>query len=225
MVDLVAPSIVERHFSGSTSTGYVNTPSGGTSFASPAVAGIAGLVRNWQSSFGWSLQDDARAIFANTLVLGDGYHGFSPAGKYTHTPAARTGFGRVRAHWPSTLSLGPYRSWNSWKRTISSGDVVYLTIGGNPQNPNKNGVKIATVYFDEDFSNIADIKVELVDTCPPSGGEITLRTASTNPLKKMIRSSNIANRCLAIKLTGLSVSSPQTVYIAAYTYSNSPEFH
>ena len=232
MVDLIAPAFVEGYFTATANSGsnaYSILDCFGTSYAAPQVSAIAGLMREWQSGFGWSLADDARAIFANTILLGDRYNGsqtYPSSEASTYVPDT-VGSGRVRAHWPHSASMGSPYSWASYKRTIDDDEVMYLAIPGNPQSSAKAGVKANLVWFDGDIYNIADLKFQIVDL--DLAGEYVVATAGAGALRKQLQlqtTSQYAGRNLYLKITGSSVpSSGETFYATAYTYSNSDVLH
>ncbi|MFH1531161.1 MAG: hypothetical protein ABIK09_10575 [Pseudomonadota bacterium] len=226
----MAPGAINWYFSTGTNN-YENNSSWGVSVASPIISAIAGLTREWMKDIGWDwVAENARLVLVNLMVMGDGYAGIlgTPAGEYSYTVSKWSGFGRMRAHLLHDDSLGSGTGWRTGYQWLSTGGVHYYHFPNNPQSSDIKGVKVAVAWYDANFQGIGDLDVQIVDLCPPGGGEEVIKTASTSQtMRKRIQlweEDDIHDRCLYLRVEALSASS-EKYYFALYTYSNSWGLH
>lgn len=230
LVDIMAPGAINWYFTTGTDN-YGNNSFWGTSYAAPIISGIAGLTREWMNDIGWGwVAANARLVLTNLMVMGDGYAGLlgSPSGEYRQTVSKWSGYGRMRAHMNSSSSLGSGTGWRTGYHWLSTGGVHYYRFPNNPQSTNINGVKVAVAWYDADFQGVGDLKVEIVDRCPPGGGEVPIKAAVSNQtMRKRVQlweDGNIHNRCLYLRIEALNANA-EMYYFAMYTYSNSGVLH
>jgi len=230
LVDIMAPGAINWYFTTGTNN-YANDSSWGTSVAAPIISGIAGLTREWMNDIGWGwVAANARLVLTNLMVMGDGYAGLlgSPGGEYRQTVSKWSGHGRMRAHMRHPDSLGPGTGWRTGYHWLSTGGVHYYRFPNNPQSTDINGVKAAVAWYDADFQGVGDLKVEIVDRCPPGGGEDLVKPAvSSQTMRKRVQlweDGNIHNRCLYLRIEALNANA-EMYYFAMYTYSNSGVLH
>jgi len=230
LVDVLAPGEFINMFAGS--YGYTSLYAFGTSLASPVVAGIAGLVRNWMYEIGWSTT--AGTIPAMLLLFGDGYTGSvtTPNSYYSSTMSPASGAGRIRAAMINQLSSGTPRYWSTRTKTMHQGETYEWPIVSGPASSLYTGAKVAMFGVDSDFQNIPRVKLEVVDKCPVGGGTQVVLTASevNGALRKKIRltspATQIHGRCLYARMVGLNVpASGWKVWAATMAYSNTPSLH
>ncbi len=209
-------------------TSYDTSRKSGTSFASPIAGGLAGATREFLYDYGFANWDDAGVVMVNTFLQGDGYSGSAnPSGNYNYTVGDRAGYGRILAMWPD--HLGSDSEWASLSDTAFHGLTDAFPVnGGQPIPSNVQGIKIALFYTDADYSDIPDIQLQLVDTCPSGGGELVLQSTYEH-LRERIRleGSDIQGRCLEVRVRGLSVPIPygRDYHLAWYFFSNSDYHH
>jgi hypothetical protein len=230
LVDIMAPGAINWYFTTGTDN-YANDSSWGSSVAAPIISGIAGLTREWMNDIGWGwVAANARLVLANLMVMGDGYAGYlgTPAGEYSSTVSKWSGYGRMRSHMRHPDSLGSGTGWRTGYHWLSTGGVHYYSLPNNPQSTDIKGVKAVVAWYDADFQGIGDLEVQIVDLCPPGGGEDVIKEAAYNQtMRKRIQlweEDDIHGRCLYLRIEGLNASS-EKYYFAMYTYSDSWGLH
>ena len=169
------------------------------------------------------LNDHACAVM---YVQGDHYYGGSnSASDYNYTVDEASGFGRIRAHYPGDSNIA---EWFNDVLLLGQGGVVDRAVNyGNPLPTSIEGFKVAVKWEGRD----ADIKVEVVDKCPPGGGEDVIRTAwykqhrrKTIQLKS---DANLHGRCLYVRYSAPYVVSGhlEKVWGSRYLYEDSEVRH
>jgi hypothetical protein len=222
---LVAPGEWSYNFttapSGYNTSGFI----WGCSFAAPAVAGAAALMREALNAAGHPA-NNARALMTNLFLLGDGWD-FDAGSQTSIYVSDASGYGRVRLHRPYALQ-SPW-GWGTTWFTIQNGQTVSWTVGdANAESALVSQWKWAFTWFESNLDGVADIVISVVDTCPAGGGEaLVLRDYSTS-LRKRIRLSQslISGKCLTMRAYGLSVpTGGRVVYSADYFHAGDPSTH
>src|SRR5699024_5773172 len=104
----------------------------GTSFAAPLVAGTAVIFREALLDLGWTATaNSARRTLTNLLLLGNGWDAESDSKKQFGV-SPTSGYGDVLAHYPSSRNLTAPWKWSSLVESISSGNMVAITISDVP---------------------------------------------------------------------------------------------
>ena len=226
---IAAPAVV-NDLIGMAPNSYYYTDTGGTSVASPIVAGIAGLVRNAFTNIGW--YPDARLLKANVLLLGDSVEytdnpSMCQGNFYTRASAMSYcfGAGRMRARFPSSNDLvGPWEwEWRYFPITNHQ-DVSYLVYNGVPVPQQVTQWKWVLEWDEPDFSNIADVDIHVYNTCPPGGGQVQIASQTDYDYRNRITLSGSAvqGACLSLEVYGYNVpSGGRMVYSAYFFHSGS----
>ena len=216
---------------------YMNPPYGydtagvhsGTSFAAPAVAGAAGMLREHFSSIGWTT--DARVLLVNMLLMGDSYsYDFGGDRRYGMDP--RSGAGRTHMHYPSSGNLtGPW-GWGWHVFDITNSDVREFTVWDPlAESPLVRQWKVAMTWDESDYAAATDIVLEVWNKCPPGGGEALVSLDYSWDIRKRVEltQSEISNRCLVYRVRTFDNSMPpgqfRRVYVADYFHSGNPADH
>ena len=200
---------------------------GGSSLASPAVAGAATLLLEHFRDAGSASGFNARRFAAHMMLLGDAWDGADvlvPGGTQymANGPNSRSGFGRLRMrapYAPVTNLVGPYH-WGSNVATVLAGNTSSFAIGGSgPEPAGPTEFKVVAHWTPTDLHSTSDIVLEVWNTCPAGGGAaVKLQHNWTYDYRKRIRRTNIAGQCLEVRVVPYSVPAQgETVYIA-YLY-------
>ena len=189
VADLVAPGCWTYQYYIPPLAGYApNAPSPGnfgcgTSFAAPAVAGAAALLKQDFATMGWS-STDAGVLLVNMLLMGDGYAYYnakfgSPAG---FDP--RSGAGRVHMHYPSGANLkGPW-GWGWHTVDLANGQQASYTVGSAAaESPSITQWKVAMTWFETNYDQAADIYLTVTDSC--NGNALVAQDASWDFRKRV----------------------------------------
>lgn len=226
VADLVAPGCWTYQYYLPPFNGYAsNTPSPGnfgcgTSFAAPAVAGAAALLKQDFTAIGWN-STDAGVLLVNMLLMGDGYsyynfrygepNGFDP----------RSGAGRVHMHYPSGENLTAPWGWGWHTVDLASGQTASYTVGSSAaESPSITQWKVAMTWFETNYDQAADIYLTVTDSC--HGNALVAQDDSWDFRKRIdLFQSQISNKCLVYNVVAYSVPPGQTrrVYVADYFHS------
>lgn len=209
---------------------YVETqsPFCGTSLAAPVVSGVAGAMRNGLFLAGTPITS-GRLMAVNVLMMGDGYQ--FEWGPGLNTPSgmsAKTGAGRIKAHWPSTADLGFEWGWAWHNPTVYQGQTHKFKIrSALPMPAYVNQVKAAFMMMPSSFYDIPDVDMYLMDVCNPASPTIVLAETGYDLRGRFrLEAGNIAGRCLEIWLYGYRVPAAGIpVYAAEYYHTASSDNH
>jgi hypothetical protein len=216
VIGLAAPG-VGRRMLGAPTDSYAFT-SCGSSFATPVVAGAASGLRDALREIGWEAANDARAMYLNMVLSGDGWDGedVSTPGSSVRLAMGvniHSGFGRMRMRWPTSGGLtGPWH-WHWAPHTIENGETISVHVNGS--GPEPTGItefRSIAVWFPSDLESVSDVVLEVVDACNGNAG---LRQDLSFDYRKRARlTSSISGKCLVSRIIGISVP-PQgeTVYL------------
>jgi hypothetical protein len=234
VADLAAPGCWTYQYFSPPFNGYAsNTPSPGnfgcgTSFAAPAIAGAAALLRQrWNAMGGNWANNSASALLTNMLLMGDGWA--SDAGAFREAEFdPRSGAGRAHIHYPGVGNLmAPYR-WTSFPVTLSEGQGVTYAVGPNsgPESSLITQYKLTIAWFESDYNNAADIILRVRDSC---NGNVVIAQDTSFDMRKRITlfDADIRGRWLTYSILPLSIpgGGTRTVYVADYYHSGHPADH
>ena len=204
----------------------------GTSYSSPAMAGLAGLLHHWVERRGTGLgglQNDPYAYRVMLAAMADGRA--HPSGQYAYSIDSSMGFGNVRFV-DLDQELGSPGGWSVRRATLNPGASYEWSVGSSAaESARLNGFKFAALIDHNRYGDGPDITFRLIDKCPVGGGESVVMTAAPYPLKARMRvlSSNLdtqlRNRCLWVRATVNHASGPTRVYMSHIYYSNSRLTH
>jgi len=206
------------------------TVDGGSSLATPAAAGAAGLLREHFSSLGWT--PNARVLLVNMLLMGDSYS-YDYGGDVRYGMNPRSGAGRAHMHYPASANLTAPWGWGWHVFTITNSSTVSFTVWDiYAESPLVTQWKVAMTWREADYAAAADIVLEVWNTCPAGGGNpVPVTSDMSYDIRKRIElvQSEISNRCLEVRVRTFSNSMPpgqtRTVYVADYFHSGNPADH
>lgn len=224
LLSLMAPYRVRNAYeAGSTYRDHI----GGTSFSSPIVAGFAATARAHLASTNHPLRFDTNALHAYLLVMGDARASTNSIGITRAHPYY--GFGGLRYFERTTAYLGSTYFFNLFTHAVTHGLTnSYVINNGNPLPSNTTGMKFALYVSGDSWSNLPDLNVRVVNTCPHGGGQEVLYTALRQAGIAALRMprNTVAGKCLRIDVHGQHVRSGGVVYSGAYiVYSNDRKNH
>ncbi|MEM7156102.1 MAG: S8 family serine peptidase [Myxococcota bacterium] len=227
-VDLAAPGCAVR-FPQSGVNGYATSSECGTSVASPIVAAIAANMRDHFDAMEWNGPvQDAHALMVNLLLLGDKWDYDQSADRNTGV-SDTSGFGRIKAHFPSNDSLTAPWGWGWRSEHLVEGQTKSWTVGDAvAESPAVQQYKWAVTWSEDDFNGVSDVVARLYDTCPPGGGEVLVSADMSYDPRKSVRleGSEIGGRCLEMRVTAFSTPpGGVTVYSADYWHGGDPQAH
>jgi len=205
----------------------------GTSFAAPVIAGVAGLLADWvhdRGGFGVLGNDP---YFYRTFIswMADGRGDFdgTPV-EWNSTIDSHFGFGNVR--FADVDNLGAGSGFGLRRVTLAQNSTLEWWVGSSsPKSTSINGWKFAALVDLNDYAGAPDIKIELIDTCPPGGGTTVLKTATRNALKYRLRlyDSELATkfwgRCTKVRVTVEHATSSFLFYAADGFYTGARVNH
>jgi hypothetical protein len=221
-VDLLAPGgVFDGHFHPPSNSGFgayllPGHPSlEGTSFAAPAVSGVAALMKHalLQTNFSAHRNHPGR-VKAVLSVMGDKYLGGTTGTDF------RSGYGRLRAHFDSSASMGSSRAMMIGTTTLSHGQILNIPInGGLPLSAANKGVKVAVNWFEDDYLNVSDIVLSVQNVC--SGTPITtLAYDSSTSLTKSVKLGASGGKCPRIRIAVNASQTSRAVNWAIIHYSD-----
>src|SRR5690606_24624590 len=84
--------------------------------------------------------------------------------------------------------LGSTAGWGLQLRTLTEGEVVEWPVGSTgPESSLVTGWKFVAVIDDNRYTDSPDIRFDLVDRCPATGGVTVVRTAARTALRARMR--------------------------------------
>lgn len=237
IADLAAPGCWTYQYFNPPSNGYAanlaSTNYGcGTSFAAPAVAGAAALLRQQLVVKGWIMAggvpspDDVGTLMVNMLLMGDGYS-YDLGGFRTSGFDQRSGAGRVHMHYPSGANLTAPWGWGTHSISLANGEAATFWVGSSgAESPSVTQWKLALTWVETDYSQASDIIVRVYDSC--HGNAIVASDDSFDMRKRItLTQSQISNKCLYYRIDAFSIR-PGTyvrLYVADYFHSGNPADH
>lgn len=222
-IGVVAPQNVECFLDATAASGWncISTRSG-TSFAAPAVAGLATMFAHSLSAAG-SIAN-ARDVIANVLLMGD----LGPTFGLTHTH----GFGRVRAFAPNSTVLAAPWGWGTHRLTGGVGTTVFTVWDAGPESPSVREWRWVAASFENDLRNLqTDYIIRVVDACPPGGGRVTVMSDQSFDPRKRIELSQASIcppgrptcRCLEMEVVVFQApASGVRIHMADYFHGGDP---
>ncbi len=227
-IDMLAPGRLEYSF-GLGIQDYVSGSIAGCSYATPYVSGIAANLREAFSDIGWVGSTDARGLMVNLLLLGDASNG-SATGQSPNFVHTQAGFGRIRAHLPTSANMtGPW-GWGWRAATLTAGSELLVNVGtSGPESASVTTWKSALIWFDNDLEATSDVTIEVLNTCPSGGGPpVLVEYDNSYYLRKRVRlnQSQISGRCLQTRIRAWETPpGGTTIYHADYYVSGSTTVH
>lgn len=202
--------------------GYVTWS--GTSFSAPAVAGLAALFVDWaHDRGGWGgLEEDPYAIRTALSWMGDGREDFLGPAELVSTVGPAFGFGNIRFANLDALGVGGGFALRRVNMAPGTEDLEW-PVGSTATAV--QGWKMVALVDRNSYSGAPDLLVQLVDKCPPGGGETVVLTADRGALKYRMRmssgmmSTHFRDRCLSVRVTVEHASGPFVFYGADGFYT------
>ncbi len=247
IADLAAPAFWTYSYQPTISSFTTGGGFIGTSFAAPAVAATAGLLREAFNTIGWNL-NDARTLLVNMILLGDGYQDYAGI-KTSFGMDVRSGAGRVHAHAPITGDMVSPWGWGWHVARLGPGQVLTFPVwDAGPEDPNVQQWKGAMTWLEPSSPGsgstipVADIVLEVWDTCAP-GGAVSVSSDYSFDIRKRLSLTHsqivlpTRSRCLEGRVrvfdvpagspNPLAPTQPRTrdVYVADYFHSGNPNDH
>jgi len=231
-ISLMAPG--GRRWLPSGTTGFTDVDGdGGTSNATPRVAGLAGLMRQSLAGFNVLTSRDARYVMVNMMLSGDTADGVTSTGRSATSVHARSGFGRVTMNWYNTSGngapnpfLGAPWTWGTNRFPVTQGNTTSWQVGGaGPEPLSTTEYRLALLWDEADLTSVSDITVEVWDVCT-GGSPVLLAVDNSFHLRKRVSlpGSLVAGRCLEVRLRGWDVTGTKQVYVADLLRSGTPEW-
>jgi hypothetical protein len=222
-VDISTPGDFTNYFMNGTNT-YGTDTIGGTSLATPVMAGAAVDLRAAFAAIGWPYTD-ARGTMVNLLAMGDSWD--ATTGATITRMSTLSGAGRFRGHYPSSANLVAPWGWGWHAFNIAQGQTVTWTVwDAGPESSALNEWKWATYWDEPDLQNVADIDFYVYDTCPAGGGApVLVAYDSGYSLRAHMKltASQIRGRCLEMRAYGYAVpANGRVVYTADFFHSGTP---
>lgn len=201
--------------------GYVTWQ--GNSFSTPTVAGLAALFVDWaHDRGGWGgLEEDPYAIRTALSWMGDGREDFFGPAELVTTVGPAFGFGNIRFANLDLLGVGG--GFALRRINMQPGSDHEWPVGSTATAI--QGWKMVALVDRNSYSGAPDLRVELIDKCPPGGGETVILTADRGALKYRLRMSSgmmathFRGRCLFVRVTVDHASGPFLFYGADGFYT------
>lgn len=197
----------------------------GTSYSAPIVAGVAGLLLDWihdRGGYGgW--ENDPYVLRTMLSLMGDGQSKYNSGARAWIDDSF--GFGSLRFI-NFDNELGANGGMGIKRGTMYQGNVYEWGVGDGVPNYTSTGWKMIGLVDDNYYNDSPQMRYELIDKCPPGGGEQVVLTAASYALKARLRipeyraPSEIHGRCLYVRATVVAASGPVDVYFGDYFYSN-----
>jgi hypothetical protein len=116
-----------------------------------------------------------------------------------------------------------------WSTAARPPPWVSWTVGNSyPESSAITDWKWAFTWKETDLDKVADIVIEVVDTCPAGGGEEVIISDPSFDLRKALRleARDIGGKCLEMRAYGMSVPvAGRTAYSADYFHSGDRSIH
>lgn len=225
-VDVMAPFCLVNMYNLNTdlTSGYAGQQCG-TSYSAPAVAGAAALLRDHvYSTFAQGI--DSRALFANMLMLTDGYW-FYPGGPPSSTNSAGanawSGLGRFVGRVALTNNswgfTDPNWSWGWGSFTLSNGQVHTGTLS-SPFTQ----FRWAATWFGEQTAASAHIMAKAYKNCAGTRTQITADLSPDLRKKFQVRGTDVPSGCtFEMDVIGYNIPAGETRQIwEAWQWHNEP---
>lgn len=226
-IGLMAPAKYNWNFYLSPNMYQSDSSIRGTSYAAPAVAGSAALLRDAFNSLGWGGMNDARFLQVNMLLLGDTWDAERNTDRRIGV-SSWSGFGRVHLHRPSSDDLVAPWGWGYRAVWVRNGETHRFNVGGpGMEAAAVNQWKAAAAWYEKDLTSTAEIRMAVVDTCA-AGGPVTVAMDYSKDFRKRLHLTRreLQGRCLELQLIGVSVPAEgRLVYVADYFHSGDPADH
>ncbi|MDO8435373.1 MAG: hypothetical protein Q7S89_01695, partial [bacterium] len=197
----------------------------GTSFSAGVLAGAVAVVRNAYGPLGW--QTNARIVMTDQMLFGDGWNS-DTGNNMSAGGSPRTGYGRVKFHYPSSNNLTAPWGWGGSVFNISQGQTVCQTVGSSgAESVQVQQLTATMMWFEPNFANAADIVFTINDNCPSAcaqgGNPLPIATDDSFDNSKRIRLTSdwIGGKCLEMVTTAYIVpgGGTRTVYRADMWHS------
>lgn len=226
---------------------FATTAIAGTSYAAPAVAAAAGLLRESFNTIGWNL-NDARTLLVNMILLGDGFQDWY-GGQLPYGMDLQSGAGRLHAHAPIVGDMVSPWGWGWHVARLGPGEELRFPVwDGGAEDVNVQQWKSAMTWVEPSTSGsgttipVADIVLEVWDTCAP-GGPVSVSSDYSFDIRKRLSLSHTQivlptrSRCLEGRVRVFDIpvgsanpipgSQPRTrdVYVADYFHGGNPSNH
>lgn len=221
---------------------YYQVGVGGTSYSSPYIAGIAGIIRQWMTEANFEARTESGAIAAQILLSGDG--DINAANEHrVNSTALKTGAGRVKSemYWLRDSSNNIYfnsyyyQSMSMMYGKIYPNQIIEWPIGDSGTEPtNVKGVKAALYIPDGEGQSIPDIDIQIVNRCSGQSQTTLAKASRQFATRKWLRISNqpdqlaypFSNKCMWVQVISVSVPSQGSNYYAAsLSYKDSHSKH
>ena len=203
----------------------------GTSFASPTVAGVVGLIKHWVAVRGGlpqGMADDPIAIRTILSLMGDG-RGFNV--DRSGDKDSQFGYGNVRFV-DFDSDIGASGSWGIHRVSTNTGSVHEWNIGAlGVESSNLKGFKAVAIADRTVYEQSPDVSFQLIDKCTSSPNGTAVFTATRSALQWRMRSLDVLvdyflrDRCLWLRATTSSAAGPTNLYVAWVLYSNERARH
>ncbi len=209
--------------------------SNGTSFSAAVTSGAALLVR--QALFNqYDASMSMRRVLTNMLLMGDGMNSYlgypGQLAEIPHGVSEQVGYGRLRAHWPSSADLTAPWGWGDRQFVAPAGVAVRWPVEtAAAEDPAVTQWKWATAIFPNNLDAVdTDYVIEVVDTCAPvQGGGTTEQVVDSDysfDIRKRIQLTHEkicppdrpTCRCLEMRLTVFGAPAGGTMFYSADYY-------
>lgn len=199
-IGLAAPACIDDWF-GNDSNGYTSGQRCGTSYATPAVAGVAALLRDALYHVGWNATAaDARRLMVMMLLMGDAWESDGTVNSWKSSGVSRgSGMGRLHPHWPHADNMTAPWGWGNDIRTIQEGEVLTWPVGGSgAESTSVTQWKWVVTWFEDNLEGYSDIILRVRDSC--NGNELISWDYSWDMRKRIhLRAGDIGGKCLVME--------------------------
>jgi len=240
LLDLAAPAVhilqyyrsADAYDGNPSTSAYDTSPQVGTSLSAPVVAGAAAALRDAFYDLGWGTMS-GRLLQLQMLLMGDGWK-FDTNSDPGYGSDRVTGLGRLHMHYPGSPSMVAPWGWGYHVVTLggSYGNTAQFPVwDSGPESGAVTTWKLALTWAETgSYSQVADIYVDVLDTCPPGGGgPVAVLSDWSYDIRKRVTltQSQIGGKCLEYRVTAWGMPAGQTrqVYVADYFDSGNPNDH